>query len=195
MTNMKAMKDFDDLLEKTIRENKAFFDEDAPEGHFERFAQRLNAPRIDPIRRRRKIFLQVAATVAFVLLLGNQLRMYLQQPQPEAAITLGSVAPEYAEAEFYYTSAIDQGMRHWEKLSEDGIISTDEQRMMQEEIADFEETYARLQDELAANPEDERVINAMLELYQTRLAIINLIIEKLEEVKKQKTYNHDESEI
>lgn len=195
MTKMKAMKDFDDMLEKTMRENKAFFDEEAPEGHFERFANRLGEQKIKPIRNRRRIYLQIAAAVAFALLLGNQVRMYLQHPKEPAALTLSSVSPEYAEAEFYYTSAIDQGMEHWKKLTADGMISQDEQKMMNAEIADFQETYARLQKDLAANPEDERVINAMLELYQTRLAIINLIIDKLEEIKKQKAYNHDESEI
>lgn len=192
---MKAMKDFDDILEKNIRENRAFFDEDAPEGHFERFAKRLDEQKVKPIRNYRKIFMQIAAAVVFVLLAGNQVRMYLQQPKEPAELSLSSVSPEYAEAEFYYTAAIDQGMQHWEKLTADGIISADEQQMMHEEIADFEATYERLQKELAANPEDERVINAMLELYQTRLAIINLIIDKLEEIKKQKAYNHDESEI
>jgi hypothetical protein len=189
------MKDFDDILEKTLRGNKAFFEEDAPDGHFERFAQRLDGQKAKPGRNRRKLLLQIAAAVIFVLLAGNQVRMYLQHPPKPAALTLSSVSPEYAEAEFYYTSAIGQGMQHWKKLTKNGIIPKDEQQMMQAEIADFEATYARLQKELAANPEDERVINAMLELYQTRLAIINLIIDKLEEIKQQKAYNHDESEI
>ncbi|WP_163713909.1 hypothetical protein [Mangrovibacterium lignilyticum] len=187
------MNDLNDILEKTIRENKAIFEEDAPEGHFERFEQRLNQLKIRPLKNRRKLYLQIAAAVAFALLLGNQVHMYLQVPEVQP-VTLASVSPEYGEAEFYYTSAIDQGMRHWEKLTADGVITPDEQEMMQQEITEFDATYKRLQKELAANPEDERVINAMLELYQTRLSIINLIIDKLEEIKKQKT-NSYESEI
>jgi len=188
------MNDINDILEKTIRENKAIFEEDAPEGHFERFEQRLNRQKIRPLYKQRKFYLQIAAAIIFVLLVGNQVRMYMQVPD-EQPVTLSNISPEYGEAEFYYTSAIDQGMRHWEKLTADGVISSEEQEMMQQEIDEFDATYKRLQKELAANPEDERVINAMLELYQTRLSIINLIIDKLEDIKKQKANNHDESEI
>ena len=53
--NTEAMKDFDDILENAIRENKAFFEDDAPEGHFERFAQRLEQQKVKPFRNRRKI--------------------------------------------------------------------------------------------------------------------------------------------
>jgi len=190
---MKDMNNWDDILEKSIRENKALWEEDAPEGHFERFEQRLSQQQVRPLRNRRKLILQIAAAVAFALLLGNQVRLYLQ-PQP-VQLTLGSISPEYAEAEFYYTSAINQGMNHWEKLSADGLISEDEQQLMQQEITEFETTYKKLQEELSAAPDDERVIHAMLELYNTRLSIINLIIEKLEEIKTQKDKNHDETKI
>lgn len=188
------MNDFDDILEKTFRDNKAIFEDDAPEGHFERFEQRLKQEQIRPFYKQRKFYLRVAAAVVFVLLVGNQVRMYMDRPAEQTA-TLSSVSPEYGEAEFYYTSAINQGMQHWEQLTADGIISPEEQDMMKQEIAEFDATYKRLQEELASNPEDERVINAMLELYQTRLSIINLIINKLEDIKKLKEDNHDESEI
>jgi len=188
------MNDFDDIMEKTFRDNKAIFEEDAPPGHFERFEQRLNQQHIRPFYRQRKFYLRVAAAVVFVLLVGNQVRMYMDRPTERPA-TLSSVSPEYREAEFYYTTSIDEGMRHWKRLTADGEISPEEQDMMKQEIAEFDATYKRLQEELAANPEDERVINAMLELYQTRLSIINLIINKLEDIKKLKENNHDESEI
>lgn len=187
------MKEKNDILEQLIRDNRSLFDEDAPEGHFERFQQKLNKEPIPIRKNRKKLFLQIAAAVAFVLLLGNQVRMYLQMPaDKQESYSLASVSSEYGEAEFYYTSAIDQGMEQWNKLMDDGMISLEEQQMMQQEIDEFETTYQKLQQELKANPGDERVVNAMLELYQTRLSIIHLIIEKLENIKKQ---NHDESEI
>ena len=85
-------------------------------------------------------------------------------------------------------------MHEWEKLSRNGYLTDEDQQLMQNEMAEFDRTYTRLQQELAANPEDERVINAMLELYQTKLSIITLIIQKLEEIKQQKN-NHHETEI
>jgi len=187
----------DDLLEKMIRENKEAFEEDAPEGHFERFEQRLKKQKQLPAESHKKRYLQIAAAIAFVLLLGNQVRMYLQQPatQPKTEeISLASVSPEYGEVEYYYTSTYEQSMRHWDKLTADGGISPEEQQLMQDEMKEFDETYQKLQKELQSKPDDERVINAMLELYQTRLSIINLIIDKLENMKQHNGTEH-ESEI
>ncbi|MFV0376993.1 MAG: hypothetical protein ACK5JD_06775 [Mangrovibacterium sp.] len=184
----------DDLLEKMICENKNAFEEDAPEGHFERFEQRLKKQQQPPAGNHKKKYLQIAAAAAFVLLLGNQLRMYLQQAvvQPETyGFSLSSISPEYGEVEYYYTSTWDKSMSHWQKLVANGLISTEEQQLLKDEMNEFDQTYQKLQQELKSKPDDERIINAMLELYQTRLAIINLIIEKLENLKKEKETKYE----
>jgi hypothetical protein len=107
--------------------------------------------------------------------------------------TLASISPEYEEVEFYFTSAISGGLSQWEQLVSEGLISEDEQQMMNNELNEFEEVYKNLQADLSANPNDERVINAMLEYYQTKLSLIHMILEKLEEV-KQKTKTNYETE-
>ncbi|KOH44174.1 hypothetical protein [Sunxiuqinia dokdonensis] len=185
-----------DLLEKTIRENKLKLEEEAPEGHFERFEAKLNREH-KTFRLDRKMILQLAAALVFVLLLGNQLRLYfgpVQSQQEQQAATLSSVSDEYSEVEFYFTSAINQGMSEWDKLIQDGYISEADQQMMTNEIKEFDQMQAQLQKELQANPDDDRVIQAMLEYYQAKLSVITLIIDKLKEVKHQKM-THNETEI
>jgi hypothetical protein len=86
-------------------------------------------------------------------------------------------------------------MTQWKKLSDEGLVSEPEQQMMQQEQQDFDLMYQKLQEELKANPNDERVINAMLEYYQARMNIITLIINKLQEVKQQKNNKSHEIEI
>ncbi len=76
-------------------------------------------------------------------------------------------------------------MSQWEGLKNEGLISEEEEEMMQSELAEFETMYKNLQQDLASNPNDERVINAMLDYYQAKLSVINMIVEKLEEVKHQ----------
>ena len=186
-----------DLLEKAIRENKEVFVEDAPEGHFERFEVKLNKEfehrNKHQNRNRRKRYFQVAATMVFVLLLGNQLRIYLAPQQQAASPTLSSISAEYKEVEFYFTSAIDQNMNEWEKLNKAGFIGETDRQMMKKEMEEFDKMQVQLQNELKANPGDQRVINAILEYYQAKLSVINMIISKLEEVKHLKsTYNETE---
>ena len=62
---------------------------------------------------------------------------------------------------------------------------------MLKEQQEFDEMYQKLIVDLKANPDDERVINAMLEYYQARMNVITLIINKLQEVKQQKYQSHE----
>ena len=55
---------------------------------------------------------------------------------------------------------------------------------MSSELEEFETLYKSLQEDLSASPNDERVINAMLQYYQSKLSVINMIVTKLEEVKQ-----------
>lgn len=184
-----------DELEKLILNNRHSLEDEEPmEGHFERFEARLQkASKPTKVINFRPI-LQIAAIVVFALLAVNQVRIYFF-PNKQEELTLGSISPEYREVEFYYTSAIEMGMNQWDKLSNEGLISESEQQMMMEEQKEFDQMYQRLQKELEANPNDERVINGMIEYYQARMSLINLIINKLEEVKKQKNNKSHEIKI
>lgn len=175
-----------DELEKLILDNReSILDEEPLEGHFERFEARLQkASKPGRVIQLRPL-LRIAAIVVFVLLAVNQARIYLT-PEKKAELTLGSISPEYREVEFYYTNAIQMGMSQWNRLSKEGYVSESEQQMMKSEQQEFDHMYQKLQEDLKANPNDERVINAMIEYYQARMNVINLIINKLQEVKQQK---------
>ncbi len=164
-----------------------------PEGHFERFQLKMEAV---PVKRKWLTWrtgLEIAAVVLIVVLATNQAAIYLKRNKPVEArpLTLSSISAEYREVEFYYTSAITQGLKHWETLRLQGMISPEEQKAVEAEMKEFDETYTRLQQELGTNPADERVINAMLEVYQSKLSIITLITEKLEALKQQKKAKND----
>lgn len=188
---MKEMNNTNDELERLILNNRHSIQDDEPlEGHFERFEARLQKVS-KPVR---KIHLQrilrIAAMVVFALLVVNQARIWVT-PEKKETLSLGSISPEYREVEFYYTNSIQTGMAQWEKLRKEGYVSESEQQMMQKEQADFDQMYQQLLVDLRANPNDERVINAMLEYYQSRMNVISLIISKLKEVKQQKTNKNE----
>jgi len=183
-----------DELERLIINNRTSFqDEEPPEGHFERFEAKLQKA----AKPARKIYFQpvlkIAAIVVLALLAVNQARIYFF-PEKKTEFSLGSISEEYREVEFYYTNAIQLGMIQWEKLKNDGMISKSEDQIMRKEQAEFDQMYQKLQEDLKANPDDERVINAMLEYYQARMNVMTIIINKLQEVKQQK-YENNEIEI
>lgn len=173
-----------DEIEQLIMAHRSNFDTaELPQGHLERFQRRLEQERrVKPLFQGR--IWKVAAAVIFLFLAGNQARIWLV-PEKETPTTLAALSPEYAEVEFYYTRAIQSGMEHLSYLTGSGVISAQDNAIMQEEFREFETRYKTLQEELQANPYDERVINAMIEYYQARLQVINMVLSKLEEVRQQ----------
>lgn len=192
---MKEQDYIDELILKNLEELN---DNEPEEGHFERFEARLKLQNKKK-KVNLKMIMKVAAAVVFVLLAANQTAIYLSPDNKgniftmfgKNDVTLASVSPEYGEVEFYYTNAINVGLNQWQELENQGLISTDEKKMMDDELSEFETRYKNLQQDLAANPNDERVINAMLEYYQAKLSVINMIVNKLEEVKQQKNTEHE----
>ena len=47
----------------------------------------------------------------------------------------------------------------------------------------MDSTYITLQKELKANPNDERIINAMIEHYQTKLDVMTYIVNQLKTIR------------
>ena len=180
-----------DKLEHLIWEKREFIQNDEPpEGHFDRFEGRLEKMR----QRNRKFnyrqIWRIAAVVAFAVLITNQIVILTKKHKAEK-FSLGSVSKQYREVEFYYTSAINAGMLEWNKMAQKGYLSEQEISGMKKEQKEFDQQYQSLVKELKTNPDDERVINAMLEYYQTRLNIINLIINDLKHAKQQKYENNE----
>ncbi len=188
-----------DYIDEIILKNLEKLNDFEPqEGHFERFESKLKLQ-----QQKKKVnlnmVLKIAAAVVFVLLASNQAFIYFSPGDhnsllsvfEQKEVTLASVSPEYKEVEFYYTSSINVGLTQWNELAKEGFVSGEEQNVMNTELQDFEELYKNLQKDLTANPHDERVINAMLEYYQTKLSVINIIVNKLEEVKQQTNKNHE----
>jgi hypothetical protein len=187
-----------DKIEEIILNNlKELNDFEPKDGHFERFQAKLN------VQQKKKtitlnVVWKVAAAVVFILLAVNQANIYFSpnkqngnSQENNAGFTLASVSPEYKEVEFYYTNAINVELNQWNSMVTEGFISKEEQEMLDGEMAEFEIRFKNLQTDLKANPNDERVINAMLEYYQAKLDIINMIVSKLNEVKQQKNLSRE----
>jgi hypothetical protein len=192
------MKEKDNIEELILNNLKELNNEEPPAGHFERFEAKLEG-----LNKKKKfislnLVWKVAAAAVFAFLIVNQGIIWFSPEKGNESVekmttgmTLASVSPEYEEVEFYFTSAISGGLNQWEKLVSEGLISEGEQQMMNNELNEFEEVYYNLQADLSSNPNDERVINAMLEYYQTKLSLINMIVEKLEEVKQKTNVNYE----
>jgi hypothetical protein len=91
-------------------------------------------------------------------------------------MTLGEVSPQYKEVENYYI--------HQVNLMENEIVNVNRSSPeLMKEMKSMDSVYIQLQKELNANPNDERIINAMIEHYQTKLEVMSYIVNQLKTIR------------
>ncbi len=124
------------------------------------------------------IFLLVM-TVAFGFYLNNQ-RIALA----ENGIALHNISSELAETEAFYTSLIS------EKIELIEVSAGNIEPEIQQQINILDEEYLSLMADLQDNADSEEVINAMIKNYRLKLAMLEKI---LEEIQDNDDNNHEEA--
>lgn len=173
-------------LEEILRNHKDQFDDREPQGgHFENFLEKLNHQKKRNVFESIPNFLKVAVIVTFVIfsgLIGYQIRNL-----EDNHLGLGGISPEYREVESFYTANINSQLGMLKQLG--SFNKEQHQSILKEELKDMDERYSQLKKELELHPDDDRVIQAMIEYYQVKTSILNRIIEQLYQIKKQNRNN------
>lgn len=179
-------------LEDFIKENKEMFmNNEPPEGHFERFEERLRQMQ----RRNRIRFVSRITSIAAIglLVIASSIfiydRYFIREP---FMLNLRDVNPQMEKVEFYYTSQIDQLSFGLDSLSSDN--QEDIQKMMTNEIAEMDSIHRELQKKLGSNPGDQRIVNAMITYYQTKLEMMKSFLNTLTQIKQSNNSNNESHE-
>lgn len=170
-------------LEQIFKDNAESFEMHNPEdGHLERFLNKLEKSHKKRNQAWATPFLKVAAVVVFVIVSG--VVGYQIRNMQTNHYSLGEVSPKYREVELFYTSNINNQLNLIHQLG--SFDNTQDQKILTDELSYMDEMYLQLEKELKLNPDDERIIQAMIEHYQVKTNILNRIIEQLYQIKKQK---------
>lgn len=183
-------------LEKQIRTNRQKFDSQEPSaGHMERFEQKLHKQSSRSLFSRIPYALKAAVVLLLValssILIYEQAQVYYAN---QRVLSLQDISEEFGEAEFYYTSLINNKYQEINRLN---IDDPKRKEMLIIELEDMDKLFHSLQKDFQSNPNDQRVINAMISHYQLKLDIMSQIITQLEEVNQvnNKYKNHEGKEI
>jgi hypothetical protein len=181
MKNLSGMKTIDDL----IRENKDFFEDAEPsKGHMERFTVKLELRFQKQAPKRSIVPYLLRAAVVTLLVTLSSLWTWDHFIRPSSSrMTLGQVSPQYKEVENYYIHQVN--MMEGEIVNIDLQNNPEQKKELMQEMKSMDSVYVSLQKELKANPNDERIINAMIEHYQTKLEIMNYIVGQLQTIKNE----------
>ena len=189
MKNPEDMKN----IEEIIRNNKDFFEEAEPStGHLERFNRKLEKRfQINTIKRSIVPYLLRAAVVTLLVTLSSLWTWDHFIRTGSSRMTLGQVSPQYKEVENYYVHQVN--MMESEIVNVDLKNNPEQKNMLLKEMKNMDSTYVSLQKELKANPNDERIINAMIEHYQTKLEVMTYIVNQLKTIRND-NQNKQENE-
>lgn len=172
-------------IEDFIRSNKEFFDGEEPsEGHFERFNRKLEIQCGEKVIRRSIVPYLLKAAVVTLLVTLSSLWTWDHFLRPDRnRMALGDVSPEYREVENYYVHQVN--FMENEIVNLDLNSSPEQKEILKKEMRSMDSVYVQLQKELKANPNDERIINAMIEHYQTKVDVMNYILDQLRAIRNE----------
>lgn len=178
-----------DKLEQFIRDNRdMFYTEEPNEGHEQRFETRLNRA----ARRNRIQLIYRVSRVAAVglILIVSSIWVYNQVSQEHnRTIRLGEVNSELAEVEFYFTHSINKTTSQIKELQEP--VPEEYKEAYLNEMEAMDSVYQKLQEDLGANPGEDRIIKAMIQYYQTKLDAAQRILNQLLQIQE---FNNSKNE-
>jgi hypothetical protein len=190
MKNLPGMKN----IEEIIRDNRNLFEDQEPiEGHLDRFNWKLEKRLHSDATKRSIVPYLLRAAVVTVLVTLSSLWTWDHFIRADKGMTLGQVSPQYKEVESYY---IHQVSLMEGELKNTSFGNTPDQKVeLQKELKSMDSTYVQLQKELRANPNDERIITAMIEHYQTKVEVMGYIINQLKTIRNGNQNKHENGKV
>ena len=148
-----------------------FDDRDLPEGHLGRFTTRLDSNLHSNKKVLKLQLFSIAASIAIIIGVSAILFLKLSQLHQPPTLLAG-VSPELEETELYYQSSIQNGMQVLEgnELIDEQVIS---------DLEEIDNSFKFITEDLKKNPRDERIINAVMQIYQLKLDVINDLLKQL----------------
>lgn len=165
-------------------------EEEPADSHFERFQHKLQK---NKGKQHYQMFLKVAAVLVFVFLSAD-LYLYLKDGLPKKK-PISAKTNEINEAGAYYNLQINNEMNQLEQLVIQGAGSKKDLEVVKNEFSEMDNLYQNLRKDYQSNPNDERLQNAMIQYFQSKLEILNIVKSNMEFVKQQKLKYHENNKI
>ena len=179
-------------LEKHIREQRLQLDSDAPrKGHEERFLQKLGRDAVEvPVRRFNfRHGLQIAASIAIIL---TSAIVLMKQNKSGEKMAEQEVPAAMMEADMYYASQVSA---RYDVIREFDFENSEEKTLLLDELKDLETYHHQLMSDLESNPDNDRVINALIRHYQIKLEVMDQIIIQLNQIKTETSKKNEKESV
>ncbi|MBN2173541.1 MAG: hypothetical protein JW731_05385 [Bacteroidales bacterium] len=177
-------------IEEKIRKNKELFNDREPDsGHLDRFREKLDRFHREEKEswfQRYNMALKIAAAlilfVAIVTLIYTDSFTFIRNMVSEKIIA-AELPVEVREVMQYYNVITDKKVAQIDQLASSETEATKIKEMALSELNELNQDKIFLENEYARNPENERVLNALLVNQQKRAEVLDKIINMLNQIK------------
>lgn len=170
-------------IDEIIKNNRDLFEGNEPlDGHLDRFNWKLEK-RLHSYANKRSIvpYLLRAAVVTLLVTLSSLWTWDHFIRSDSKRMTLGQVSPQYKEVENYYVHQVN--FMESELMDIDLKDNPEQKKILMNEMKSMDSVYVQLQKDLKLNPNDERIINAMIEHYQAKVEVLTYIVNQLKAIR------------
>jgi hypothetical protein len=171
------MAHFEDFFEKN---KDSFNDQKLTFGHEQRFLKKLK-------KSKNQIGLKwwygVAAGFIFLAMFSFFAKDFIFKSRfatkSSEIVCLSDISKNYREVEEYYQAGVNERIDEFKHLQ--CKIGQDQQVQIDKELAQFDLNYLNLQVELKRNMNDERIIEAMIVNYDTKMRFLEQVINQIKQ--------------
>jgi hypothetical protein len=181
----------DESIERLFRELEGQFDTEEPmEGHQARFLDKLGAAQgTISINRKKPTTWWKPLSVAASIVLLCALAIGLPDLNPSTEQQLANISPEVSETRLYFTALIE------ERVSDLQAASTPEtEQLITEALAQLkklDDNYAKLEQDLINGGDPNLILNAMINNFQTRIALLQDVMNQIETIENYNNYDNE----
>lgn len=175
-------------LDKLFDTLQGTFDKEAPQdGHQQRFLEKLQASQgVVSIERKKKFLwkpLSIAASVIILFALGFGL--YNSSPTREEQVA--EISPEVSKTQFYFANLIEEQVRELENGSTPETQKIIDDTLLQ--LQRLETNYKKLEQDLLNGGNSKLLLSAMITNFQTRIDLLEDVLNQTENIKTLKNQN------
>ncbi|MDL5511485.1 hypothetical protein QSE00_06655 [Arenibacter sp. M-2] len=179
-----------DPIEKLFGELKGSFDTAEPtDGHRLRFLAKLEASATGKTKLKRNRVIWKPLTVAATLLLLCTIGYNYLYTSPSVQQQVSKISPEITNTEFYFASVIEDQIKKMQNESTPETQKLIADTMIQ--LRNLDSDYKKMERDLLDGGNSKLILSAMITNFQTRIDLINEVLEQIEEIKNLKKYKNE----
>ncbi|MFK7812564.1 MAG: hypothetical protein AB8B59_08725 [Maribacter sp.] len=181
-----------DNIDQLFDKLQGTFDIEEPRGeHQQRFLEKLQASQgIVSIHKKKKDSfwwksLSIAASV--ILLIGLGFSMFNTTPTIDQQVA--EISPEVSQTQFHFASLIDEQVKQLESESTPETKKIIDDTMVQ--LNKLDANYKVLEQDLLNGGNSKLILSAMITNFQTRIDLLQEVLDQVENIKNLKNYNDE----